>query len=307
MYNTDDIIEFTFCTEKKAFIPLKKRSDKIDGNFIGVAKDNFDSIVCPFNLEQLEQKKKKEDFFMMKRFHNWVKRYEIQKNARGEDLIDIACGKGADIHKWLDAGIRNVYAYDNDPESIKEAISRFENCKKQQTFKKGYNYTFHLVDIRNTHLAHAQPTVNVVTCFFALHYFLDTLDKFIDIIDEKLNKGGVFMCCFNEKKAVTHYINSIDKLDIDQNSKEFHVKLIDSDHVEMSIDNTVISKNNIERIIDADELIESFSRRNFTVEETYTFDERYPEWRKIDKKSNHMSDTEMFCSFMNRMYVFRKN
>jgi mRNA (guanine-N7-)-methyltransferase len=48
-------------------------------------------------------------FSNMRNFHNYIKRELIIKYAKNEEkLIDLCCGKGGDMHKWINAKIKNI-------------------------------------------------------------------------------------------------------------------------------------------------------------------------------------------------------
>lgn len=49
----------------------------------------------------------------LKVYHNTVKRLLIQRFASDADrLLDLACGRGGDLRKWVDVGIKYVKGYD---------------------------------------------------------------------------------------------------------------------------------------------------------------------------------------------------
>jgi 2-polyprenyl-3-methyl-5-hydroxy-6-metoxy-1,4-benzoquinol methylase len=59
----------------------------------------------------------------LKRFHNKIKRLLIQRFALDCDsLLDIACGRGGDLLKWVDADIKYVRGFDIAEEEVCSAI-----------------------------------------------------------------------------------------------------------------------------------------------------------------------------------------
>ena len=49
----------------------------------------------------------------VKRFHNKVKRGLLQTFAGGKErLLDLACGRGGDLLKWIDCKLKYVRGYD---------------------------------------------------------------------------------------------------------------------------------------------------------------------------------------------------
>ena len=48
-------------------------------------------------------------FYNMRKFHNNIKKELIEKYAfNSEKIIDLCCGKGGDIHKWIKSNIKYV-------------------------------------------------------------------------------------------------------------------------------------------------------------------------------------------------------
>lgn len=49
----------------------------------------------------------------LKKLHNRIKRMLLQRFASDADrLLDLACGRGGDLHKWLDCRVKYVRGYD---------------------------------------------------------------------------------------------------------------------------------------------------------------------------------------------------
>lgn len=68
----------------------------------------------------------------LKKFHNDVKRQLINAYAGGAArVLDLACGRGGDIHKWVDARISHVVGVDLSPKEIDEAKRRFSELRRQ--------------------------------------------------------------------------------------------------------------------------------------------------------------------------------
>eukprot|EP00962_Isochrysis_galbana_P043398 scaffold16508_cov108-Isochrysis_galbana.AAC.1 len=68
--------------------------------------------------------------YTYKRYANAVKRQLICKHAAGAGcLVDIGCGRGGDIGKWRDAGVRRVVATDLSAAQLDEARGRERDGK----------------------------------------------------------------------------------------------------------------------------------------------------------------------------------
>eukprot|EP01126_Amoeba_proteus_P006415 TRINITY_DN12244_c0_g1_i3.p1 TRINITY_DN12244_c0_g1~~TRINITY_DN12244_c0_g1_i3.p1 ORF type:complete len:103 (+),score=20.09 TRINITY_DN12244_c0_g1_i3:129-437(+) len=72
--------------------------------------------------------------FPLKQFHNQIKKDMISAFARllqAETLLDLCCGRGGDIHKWLAVpSLRYVKGIDIADVELKEARERFTNITK---------------------------------------------------------------------------------------------------------------------------------------------------------------------------------
>lgn len=94
----------------------------------------------------------------LKKFHNTIKRLLIQRWVgsnvvpvvkaanllahelgtcsiprfawQADRLLDLACGRGGDIWKWIDAGILRVKGIDLSPDEIEEAEKRLRSSEK---------------------------------------------------------------------------------------------------------------------------------------------------------------------------------
>jgi len=127
----------------------------------------------------------------LQRFHNAAKRRLLTMFATGASrLLDLACGRGGDIHKWRALGIPHVTGLDISGESIREARSRL-----RATGDLTLDYTFEQVDLRQGRWQ-GQARYDVVTCMFALHYFFESeasAHALLRCAADNLKPGGVFL------------------------------------------------------------------------------------------------------------------
>lgn len=69
-------------------------------------------------LQAIEQRKRG-SAAQLKQFHNNIKRWMIQTFACDcESLLDLACGRGGDLHKWVKANIKYVRGFDIAEEEV---------------------------------------------------------------------------------------------------------------------------------------------------------------------------------------------
>ena len=76
----------------------------------------------------------------VRKFHNNVKRSLIKehmkkKQTQSNRLLDLACGRGGDIHKWISCGVSDVLAVDGDYGSIEEAQKRYASVSSPGSYR----------------------------------------------------------------------------------------------------------------------------------------------------------------------------
>lgn len=71
----------------------------------------------------------------VKKFHNQVKRLLLQRFAGGKDrLLDLACGRGGDLLKWIDCKLKYVRGYDIAAQEVWLAIHWLYLCMLHPSF-----------------------------------------------------------------------------------------------------------------------------------------------------------------------------
>lgn len=297
-----NVLEFTFDINKEKFIPFKERFDKTDGNYIDVARDNF--IRISSNSEYIPfTSKVSNNFFDMRRFHNWIKRkiisQSINPSHQSLKLLDLACGKGGDIHKWIDNNVRNVEGYDISEDSINQAKSRFSKVVQNPT-NKNFKFNFHVKDLNKESITGTED-FDTASCFFAIHYFTD-IEKFTKNFKNNLKKGGyalITVLCSDKLKETNYSYSSFNKeLKISKTSSK---KL----SINVTIKNTVLDKETKEYIVDHQNFVNVMESQGFILKETKLFSEYYPEWANACD-TNRINYDERYYSFMNRTFVFQK-
>tara|TARA_E500000178_G_C17018749_1_gene754293 strand:+ start:279 stop:1175 length:897 start_codon:yes stop_codon:yes gene_type:complete len=151
----------------------------------------------------------------LRKFHNYIKYQLIIDSClktNAISLLDIACGRGGDLQKWLDKQLKLKYilAMDNHRESIYNsikngnsfdgAIARFNNLKYY--YNKTPFIKFIYADILDDDIKSklnkidSNKLYDVISCQFALHYFCEDdikLNNVLKLISSKLNKDGLFI------------------------------------------------------------------------------------------------------------------
>ena len=243
--------------------PLRIRADKteelvvsgrISANNYKTAVNVWNSITSPITedmvtgaggLRTLEKKKEgvyydgaadrtRSAMLSMRDFHNWVKEGILHKYGHSKrSLLDLACGMGGDIRKWMGCGFMDVVGLDlfesniSDPE--RGAYARLQRIKLPREAR----YVFLPYDVSKSidatnmnrvvdpsdrmimqalwglvprqavkppglvkYYALARGGFDVVSCQFAVHYFFksdETLSTFVTNVVHNLKPGGVFI------------------------------------------------------------------------------------------------------------------
>jgi mRNA (guanine-N7-)-methyltransferase len=179
----------------------------------------------------VSQQREKSLTLTLQNFHNKVvkdkfliKKVVEQLNKEGIDnihLLDLACGKGGDIPKWIHNDISSVVGIDMVRDNIYNQIDGACVRRKNLLKKKNVDITFIVGDIskninngdsfneplsidlwrelwkqsdKNTE--YSKYGFNIISCMFAIHYVFNSeinLDNFIVNVDENLKNGGYFI------------------------------------------------------------------------------------------------------------------
>lgn len=126
----------------------------------------------------------------LKRYHNDVKRRLLELFVKGPEMLDLACGRGGDIHKWdaLHPTLQRVTACDLSAEGVEEARRRCTPGKGPDKIFVHHNLILETFK--------CDRPVDTISCMFALHYFFGTRDvlrRFLETVSMNLAPGGYFV------------------------------------------------------------------------------------------------------------------
>jgi SAM-dependent methyltransferase len=180
-------------------------------------KKEFEKFVNDTNNER----RKNSSIIRMRDYHNWVKRTLIESvvyllKSKGDIyLLDIAVGRGGDLDKWNKAGIKGVFGFDTNPDSIysidpfnpgaKQRLATYNIPDKKNKLKENIQFevgnaispSMDLLDNIESYLrSRSIPGFQIVSCQFALHYFFghrQNLERVLQIVSMYLVKGGYFI------------------------------------------------------------------------------------------------------------------
>ena len=168
-------------------------------------KDEFNKFI---NTE-IAQRRKKSSITNMRKFHNFIKQTmltNITKLLKSKEinLLDIAVGRGGDMFKWNNAGIKHVFGFDKSNESI-NSINPFDQGAKERYRLNKINtlIEYHVGDammpsadlVQNFIRFQSEHPISIISCQFAMHYFFKDL-KFVEnvfhVFSKYLPSGGYF-------------------------------------------------------------------------------------------------------------------
>ena len=112
-------------------------------------------------------------------------------NILPTSVLDLACGRGGDMHKFYHANFKKVICVDNHIPSLEIAKKRYMDCYNNKSFK----LEFILHDLKMSVLNIQEP-VDVIVMNFALNYFFEsenTLKMLLKTVSMCLKDGGYFI------------------------------------------------------------------------------------------------------------------
>jgi hypothetical protein len=195
-----------------------------------------------------DQYKKRETSvtYSLQRFHNYIKSHILLENAAKYcqmkfnyiNLLDMTCGMGGDIRKWVDNKVNRCLGIDLFASNIKNAKERYMQYKNdnqgnvitEMNFIVGDSSKRIKTDINNAipnkedreiynnlmKEYYEREPFNIITLMFSLHYFFkdeNTLDNMIRNIDDHLANGGLLIgACFDGNMILNEINKKLDDL-----------------------------------------------------------------------------------------------
>ncbi|XP_058451910.1 mRNA cap guanine-N7 methyltransferase [Malaya genurostris] len=172
------------------------------------------TVVVATHYNQIEerglQERTKSNIFYMRNFNNWIKSIIInkyldivrEKTTRGNPLrvMDMCCGKGGDLLKWLKGNITHLICTDIAEVSVEQCEARYKKMRPNNDGGKLFTAEFFTADATLQRLREKYKDVSIdlqlVSCQFAFHYCFESLKQaefMLKNAAECLKEGGYFI------------------------------------------------------------------------------------------------------------------
>jgi len=281
IFESDMIVEFRYDKSKDkkwCWIPLRVREDKTAeyrsglrnyGNDYTTANNNWYSIHNPITEDMLKTGQNipivslSDDIYYnrsgsesvtkgLRQFHNlYVKKNLIVNvSQKGNSLIDLACGKGGDLQKWVDGRLTFVLGIDKSKDNIENrldgACARYLGIKKKvkkmpyavflngtsdKNIKSGKAFytekaavickslfgsggKSNLPQGVSSRLGIVMEGFDVCSCQFAIHYMFkdnETINNFMRNVAECTKLNGYFIGTTYDGKTIFDKLSKIEK------------------------------------------------------------------------------------------------
>jgi mRNA (guanine-N7-)-methyltransferase len=268
-------------------------------------KDEFNKFV----KKEITQRRNLSTIAGMRKFHNYIKRtliVNVASKFKNPNLIDIAVGRGGDISKWEEAGIKNVFGFDYNTESI-HSVNPFNQGanERYRLSKKKVKAEFEVGDatdpsqelLNKLNLFTKKNKVQIVSCQFALHYFFKndySLNNVLKLVSSHLQRGGYFIGTTTDSTKIKEYIKSGKQnvlFDIKSNKGSYTFKINDAQD-EGNYFNTI--PESIEYYTDFKKLTSLASEYNLVPDNTNFFEKNGNAFTHLNFPGEPIKNTLLF-------------
>lgn len=206
-----------------------------NGNYFGnnyrVAEKTLESALNPLTLKDLITltssatyfQKSDDRYFAVRKFNNYVKKLLIERHKQ-EFVFDLASGKGQDLMKYSEAGVKRLLMMELDFSAIDELLERkyeilshlfIPNLSAPISLQTQPNFQLLILqtDLNLPYLQNRQKIdtlvpngkPGVIFCNFALHYLMDNekqMENIVELISSYLEKNGEFIFTALDREKV---------------------------------------------------------------------------------------------------------
>lgn len=173
------------------------------------------------------QGRKRSRIYHMRQFNNWLKSVLIKLHTRpGYSVLDLCCGKGGDLQKWVAVSCTEYVACDVADVSVRTAAERY-NSLKDATFRPSL-LVGDCFSVSLTRFLPPETMFDVVSCQFAIHYAFESEERartLLRNVTDRLKPGGFFIGTTVDSNVLVRKLRAVD--DVAIATQVFSVKLDD--------------------------------------------------------------------------------
>ena len=273
----DFIAEFEWKQDKWKF--MKIRYDKQFANHVSTINDIWESIVRPVSFSDLQESL---NYNCVRKYHNGIKKYIIQKYAKDANILDIGIGAGGDIHKYEKAGAKHLTGID---------IVDVE----YEPIQKGF-LTFHKVKGTMYNISKlSTKKFDLITSFFSIHYLFESDESIRNLcvnLNNALKVNGYFVCTFMNGDKIK-----------DEKTSLYEIKKINESTIEVDIKGTKYFKNrkSKEYIVHPKRLEDFLEQYDIVLDSQFDFQEK-----QHLQEHDLLSNLEKQLSYLHICMIFKK-
>ena len=304
--NNGIIVECFYDATNNIFIPNRIRTDKINPNYIDVAKDIFDDMINPIELDYLiklfnDTSREKDVSCMdeMRKFHNDKKRVLIELYTPGRKILDLGFGRGGDIHKYQKSNTQFIWGVEPNKDNYEEAKKRIETVKIE---------TVKILPLRAESTddilkSMGNEKADVVCSFFSLTFFFENktiFENFLDTVDKTLSEDGLFIGTTMDGESTYNLLKGKKKIE-SKGCYEIEKFYEDDESIGMgkkikiNLNDTIVSEQ-YEYLVIFNILEEELKKRGFELIQTEMF----------NPPSKIINSSIKSLSALSRSFVFKK-
>jgi mRNA (guanine-N7-)-methyltransferase len=175
-------------------------------------------------------KRKESPIIRLRSFNNFIKSLLIRKyGAERNIVLDIGCGKGGDLQKWMKQRISGLIGIDIADVSLNQARSRYKNIRNKQfwaDFCVGDAFADRIEDIVHPD---AFP-VDLVSSQFTLQYSFESEERartLLSNVSRALRRGGRFIGCIPNSDVILEHIHKLEDGEKEWGNKIYKIRFHD--------------------------------------------------------------------------------
>lgn len=208
--------EIRYSLKRSRPLSLQQISIDWESNIVNINNESNDVRIEEKPIEQSEkvrsvynsvlsmqrEERGSSEIFHIRQVNNFIKSTLINEYCKsGNYVLDLACGKGGDLGKWIKKDISSYVGVDIADISVEEAKSRAKESEAKVPFQ------FIVLDLGNENvMSHLEnkSQFDIVSMQFALHYlfesqvyiklkFQEKCNNIFNNVNESLKSGGYFI------------------------------------------------------------------------------------------------------------------